>query len=168
MRLVLWLVLLFAVAVVAALTLGANDGLVSFFWASRRVDMSLNFFVLAAVALGFIVVTVIRALDALLSLPTRAAAWRQRQHEQAAQTALRESLAEFYAARYSRAHKAAQRALEVQSGTTELAADDHFPLLERDESGCRRAAGVVVRGCLDDLSRRHPRVVGDHLRRTAR
>ena len=36
MRAVIWLVLLFVVAVVAATTLGSNDGLVSFYWAGRR------------------------------------------------------------------------------------------------------------------------------------
>ena len=34
MRFVIWLVLLFVVAVVAALTLGSNDGLASFYCAS--------------------------------------------------------------------------------------------------------------------------------------
>ena len=52
MRLAIWFVLLFAVAVVAAATFGANDGLASFYWGAWRVDLSLNFFVLMLVV-GF-------------------------------------------------------------------------------------------------------------------
>ena len=37
MKLVVWLVLLFVVAVVAAITLGANDGLASFYWRGWRL-----------------------------------------------------------------------------------------------------------------------------------
>ena len=50
MRTVIWLVLLFAVAVVAALTLGDNTGLASFYWSGWRLDLSLNFFLIVAIA----------------------------------------------------------------------------------------------------------------------
>ena len=46
MRGIIWLVLLFAVAVVAATTLGRNDGLVSIYFGAWRTDLSLNLFVL--------------------------------------------------------------------------------------------------------------------------
>ena len=46
MRMVIWLVLLFVAAVVAALTLGNNDGLASFYWRGWRMDLSLNLFLL--------------------------------------------------------------------------------------------------------------------------
>ena len=42
MRGIVWLTVLFAAAVVAALTLGRNDGLVSLFWGGWRVDLSLT------------------------------------------------------------------------------------------------------------------------------
>ena len=61
MRSVIWLVLLFVVAVVAALTLGDNEGLASFYWAGWRLDFSLNFFVLAAIGTGFAVVTAVQS-----------------------------------------------------------------------------------------------------------
>ena len=63
MRSVIWLVLLFVVAVVAALTLGDNEGLASFYWAGWRLDFSLNFFVLAAIGTGFAVVTAVQASE---------------------------------------------------------------------------------------------------------
>ena len=65
MRTVIWLVLLFAVAVVAALTLGDNSGMASFYWSGWRLDLSLNFFLLAAMGIGFVVVTAMQAIDAL-------------------------------------------------------------------------------------------------------
>jgi hypothetical protein len=46
MRTVIWFVLLFVVAVVAASSFGTNDGLVTFFWGVHRVDLSLNLFLL--------------------------------------------------------------------------------------------------------------------------
>ena len=46
MRGVIWLILLFSVAVLAATTLGRNDGLVTVYWGGWRTDLSLNLFVL--------------------------------------------------------------------------------------------------------------------------
>lgn len=129
MRTVIWLVLLFAVAVVAALTLGSNDGLASFYWNGWRLDVSLNLFLLVLVGSCFALVTAINTLNSLTSLPRRARAWRLAQRERSAQLALREALAEFFGARYSRAQKAAQRALSIQAQTPELAQDDSFMAL---------------------------------------
>lgn len=126
MRLVIWLVLLFAVAVVAALTLGSNDGLASFYFKGWRVDLSLNLFLLLLLGSCFALVTAIQAVESLTSLPRRAREWRLAQRERAAQLALREALTELFGARFSRAQKAAQRALSIQSGTPELAQDQAF------------------------------------------
>jgi HemY protein len=49
-----------------------------------------------------------RAIDSLLTLPTRAAEWRALQRERAAQRALREAHLEFDAARYLREDSAAE------------------------------------------------------------
>ena len=49
MRLAIWFVLLFAVAVVAATAFGTNDGLASFYWSGWRLDLSLNLFLLLLV-----------------------------------------------------------------------------------------------------------------------
>jgi HemY protein len=126
MKLVVWLVLLFAVAVVAALTLGANDGLASFYWNGWRIDLSLNLFLLLLIGSCFALVTAIQGIEALTTLPQRARAWRLAQRERTAQLALREALVELFGARYSRAQKAAQKALGIQLATPELAADQSF------------------------------------------
>lgn len=126
MRNVVWLVLLFVVAVVAALTLGDNAGMASFYWEGWRLDLSLNFFIVAALATGFAVVTAVQAVNALIGLPARAREWRLLRLERAAQAALREALAEYFSGRYSRAHKAAQRSLTIRDDTPAPApAQDH-------------------------------------------
>ena len=72
MRAVIWFVLLFVVAVVAATTLGGNDGLVSIYWAGHRLDLSLNLFLILLAALCFVLVTVFNGINALIGLPRRA------------------------------------------------------------------------------------------------
>lgn len=129
MRSVIWLVLLFVVAVVAALTLGDNDGVASFYWGHWRLDMSLNFFVLAALGTGFVVVSAVQAINALVGLPERAREWRALRLERAAQAALREALTEYFGGRYTRAHKAAQRALAVRDDAGVVTTDREFQVL---------------------------------------
>ncbi len=129
MRGVIWLVLLFVVAVVAATTLGSNDGLVSLYWGGWRTDLSLNLFVLLVVGSCVVMVLAAQAINALLALPKRAGDWRALRRERAAQAALREALAEFFGARYGRARKAAQRALSIQPETPMLRNDAQFSML---------------------------------------
>ena len=129
MRNVIWLVLLFAVAVVAALTLGDNAGLASFYWNGWRLDLSLNLFLIAAIGTGFAVLTASQALGSLLGLPARAREWRGLRLERAAQAALREAQAEYFGGRYSRAHKAAQRAITLREEVDMLADDHDFRML---------------------------------------
>jgi HemY protein len=129
MRTVIWIVLLFAVAVVAAATLGTNDGLVSFYAGARRLDMSLNLFLLVLLGTCFVLVTVIHSVNVLIGLPKRAQAWRVARRDRTAQAALRDALALYFGGRYGRAQKSAQRALAIQSQTRELAQDDEFTVL---------------------------------------
>lgn len=124
MRTVIWLILLFVAAVVAAAALGANDGVVSIFYGGWRLDTSLNLFLAVVVAFVVVLYIAMKAINALVSLPARAHEWRELKRERAAQAVLRESLAEFLAARYGRAHKAAARAIELQSDVEALR-DDH-------------------------------------------
>ena len=131
MRGVIWLVLLFVVAVVAATTLGSNDGLVSLYWAGWRTDLSLNLFVILVLASCAVLMLAVQALNSLVSLPKRAGQWRALRRERAAEVALREAQAEFFGARYGRAHKAAQRALALQPEAPALAGDTQFRLLAR-------------------------------------
>lgn len=129
MRFVVWFVLLFVGAVICATVLGGNDGLVSFFWKSYRVDLSLNLFLLLLVEVCFLLVLVIQAIRLLIGLPRRAREWRAIRKERSAQSALRESLAMYFGGRYSRAEKLAQRALLIHSDADNLAHDQDFVAL---------------------------------------
>ncbi len=123
MRSVIWLVLLFVAAVVAATTLGRNDGLVSLYWSGWRLDVSLNLFVIALLLTCLVLLLAMRALQSLASLPSRAHEWRVRRRERAAQAALRDALGDYFGARYSRARKAAARAVAIHDATPELVGD---------------------------------------------
>ena len=147
MRGVIWLVLLFVVAVVAATTLGSNDGLVSIYWGGWRTDFSLNLFVIVMLGACFVLMGAAQTLGSLLSLPQRAGAWRALRRERAAQAALREALSEYFGARYGRARKAAQRALLIAEDTPSMRADAEFRVL-----GQLLAAGSLHR--LQDRPRR--------------
>jgi HemY protein len=151
MRGVIWLVLLFVVAVVAATTLGSNDGIVTIYWGDWRTDMSLNLFVILLVLSCFALMSAAQAFGALVSLPRRASEWRALRRERAAQAALREALAEYFSARYSRAHKAATRAIAIQEDTPDLRADAEFSVI-----GHLLAAGSLHR--LQDRTRRDERM----------
>ncbi len=131
MRLTIWFVLLFAVAVVAASTLGANDGLVTFYWNAWRLDLSLNLFLLLLLGTCFLLVAVFQAVNALVGLPRRAREWRVARRDRSGQAALREALAQYFGGRFTRAQKSAQRALAIQAETPELPQDDEFTVLGR-------------------------------------
>jgi len=129
MRLTIWFVLLFAVAVVAATTFGTNDGVATFYWGTWRLDLSLNLFLLLFFGACFLAVGLIQGVSSLSGLPARAREWRTARRDRTGQAALREALAQYFGGRYARAQKAAQRALAIQAETPELAQDNEFTVL---------------------------------------
>jgi HemY protein len=147
MKSVIWLLLLAVVAVVAASTFGRNDGLVSLYWSGWRVDLSLNLFLLGLAGTCVALLVVLRGLQSLLTLPERASAWRMQRRERAAQAALREALAEYFGARYSRAHKAAARAIAIHQATPGL----------QDEASTRGLAHLLAGASLHRLQDRPQR-----------
>jgi HemY protein len=131
MRNVIWLILLFALAVLAAALVGRNDAVVTLYWAPWRMDLSFNLFILTLLLLCVGVFVMLQTFYTLIGLPRRAREWRIARRDFHAQQALREALALYFGARYSRAHKAAQRALNIQNVTPELQADPEFVTLAR-------------------------------------
>jgi len=123
MRGMVWLILLFAAAAVAALTLGRNDGLVSVFWSGWRVDLSLNLFLLLLLAACGLVFGLLHSLNILFGLPRRARAWRLAQRDRGAQLLLREALVALWGARFSRAQRSVLRLLTLNAKTPELQTD---------------------------------------------
>ncbi|MDE2401589.1 MAG: heme biosynthesis protein HemY [Burkholderiales bacterium] len=153
MRTIVWLLLLAVTAVVAATALGGNDGLVTIYWLGWRTDVSLNLFIISLVLIFLAIYSTVRGLDALLGLPKRAKRWRTMQRDRAAQSALREAQALYLAARYTRAHKVAQRAIAIQADTPDLALDAEFTAL----------AHLMSAGSLHRLQNRQHR--DEHLQR---
>lgn len=129
MRSVIWLILIFVAAVVAATSFGSNDGLASFYWNGWRFDLSLNLFLLLLLGTCFVLVTVMQTISVLTGLPQRAHEWRTSRRDRSAQAALREALSQYFGGRYSRAASAAQRALAIQADTPALEQDNDVTVL---------------------------------------
>ncbi|MDQ2736099.1 MAG: heme biosynthesis protein HemY, partial [Pseudomonadota bacterium] len=74
-------------------------------------------------------VAVIQGVNSLVGLPRRAREWRTARRDRTGQAALRDSLAQYFGGRYTRAQKSAERALAIQAETPELAQDNEFSVL---------------------------------------
>ncbi|WP_338844460.1 heme biosynthesis HemY N-terminal domain-containing protein [Massilia sp. W12] len=113
MRAFLWLIALFAVAIMLALLAQFNPGNVVLFYPPYRIDMSLNMalFVLALVYL--LLYGVMRAVAAARQMPVLVAEYRHKRREREANKALREALRCLLEGRFGHAEKAAWRAAEL-------------------------------------------------------
>ncbi|AGX87837.1 heme biosynthesis protein HemY [Candidatus Symbiobacter mobilis] len=112
MRVALWLVGLFAVAVGLAGFAQGNAAMVTIFWPPHRIDVSLHF-ALFVLALLFVLLHLsLRALSALWNIPQRAQAWRERREERLAHDAILDAITHLLAGRFLRARKSAQWVLE--------------------------------------------------------
>jgi HemY protein len=115
LRGLLWLALLFVLAVVLA-TVGHFDaGQVLIVYPPYRVDVSLNLVVVGIVAAFILLYALIRIGRNVWTMPQRVAAYRVRSKEAKAHAALREAIGNLYAGRFSRAEKAAREALSLES-----------------------------------------------------
>lgn len=124
MKRIVGFLLLVSAAVVVALMLGGNRGMVSVFWGDSRLDFSLNFFVATVALLCLALYALIHLFNLMLGLPGRAQAYRAQRTERLAQASLRHALAWFFAGRYTRAHKAAMRAVSLHGQDAPATNDD--------------------------------------------
>ncbi len=113
MRIFLWLLGLFAAAIGLAVLARFNVGNVVFFYPPWRIDLSLNFFVVLAALLFFMLFAVIRALRTAQGMPRRVAQYRRDKRDREANRSLRESLKALFEGRFGQAEKAAARAATV-------------------------------------------------------
>lgn len=111
MRIALWFLGLFGVAVALALFASGNDSTITVFWAPYRVDLSLNMVVLVLVLLFALLHLSFRALAALFSLPGQARLWRIAHQERAMHSALLDASLHMVAGRFLRARKSADLVL---------------------------------------------------------
>lgn len=116
MRIALWLLALFGIAVAAALFAGNNPGSITLFWPPYRIDLSLNLFMLLLLGAFLTLHLAWRALSALFAIPREARVWRLRQRERSMQLSLLDAFSQLMAGRFVRARKAAESVLvQVQS-----------------------------------------------------
>lgn len=111
MRLTLWFLGLFGVAVALALFASGNPATVTVFWPPHRVDLSLNLVVLLLMVLFALVYGALKAAGAVLAMPAQARSWRLRHQERIMYSALLDALAHLIAGRFIRARKAAELVL---------------------------------------------------------
>jgi len=130
MRVVIWLLVLFAVAAGGALFASTNPGTISIFWPPYRIDLSLNLALLALIAAFVVVHAALRTATALGGLPAQARRWRAQQREHAVQGHLVDALFSLSGGRFVRASESLlgaekmQRALmEADAGHASLQSD---------------------------------------------
>jgi len=113
MRVVLWVLLAFALAAALAIVLRANDGYALFVFPPWRIEISLNFF--AALLAGAFVVSyaAIRVVSHMLTLPSYVREFRRRQREKKGSDALIGAIQSLYEGRYARTEKLAAQASEA-------------------------------------------------------
>ena len=116
MRIVFWLVGLFAVAAALALLMGQNSATVTLFWAPYRVDMSFNLVIAAVLLLFLLLHLALSSVSMLRALPQQAHRWRVHQRERLAHAALLDALSHQLAGRYVRARSAAKQVLDQLDG----------------------------------------------------
>ncbi len=112
MRVSLWLLALFGLAVAAALFAGSNPGSVTVFWPPYRIDLSLNLVVVVLLGAFLTLHLALRTLSALFAIPREARMWRQRQRERSMQLSLLDAYSQLVAGRFVRAKKAAESVLD--------------------------------------------------------
>ena len=107
------LVILFAAAVIVALSARFNPGNVVLFYPPYRIDLSLNLFIVVMLVLIFLLGILFYTIDATRQMPQRVAAYRREKREREGNKALRDALKAFFEGRFGHAEKAATRAAEL-------------------------------------------------------
>lgn len=118
MRVTLWFLGLFGMAVAIALFAGNNQGTITVFWPPYRVDLSLNLVLLLLALLFFILHVALRAQAALFAIPGHAHAWRMQHQERAMHMAFLDAFSHLVAGRFLRARKAAELVLARERAMT--------------------------------------------------
>lgn len=111
MRVLLWTVLLFALAVGFTLAGKYDPGYAVLVYPPYRIELSLTLLVILFLGLLIVGHMFFRLASATLRLPERVNAFRVLQREQKSRTALAEALTALFEARYQRAEKCAAQAL---------------------------------------------------------
>ncbi|HEX5477545.1 MAG TPA: heme biosynthesis HemY N-terminal domain-containing protein, partial [Burkholderiales bacterium] len=112
MRSLFWLLVVFAAAVALVILGRVDAGYVLFVYPPYRVEVSMLFFVVLALAAFVLVHAAVRLLGHALSLPAYVRGFRARRKRERASAALAAALQAYYEGRYARAEKEAGIAFE--------------------------------------------------------
>ena len=107
MKSLFWLLAVSAAAVALVLLARVDSGHVLFYYPPWRVEMSMVFFVAAALVSFVGLYFLLRLIGNALALPATVRAWRARRRRERAHTALAAALQAYYEGRYARAEKEA-------------------------------------------------------------
>jgi HemY protein len=107
------LVILFATAVIVALSARFNPGNVVVFYPPYRVDMSLNLFIFVMLVVFILLGILFYTVNITKQMPERVAMYRRSKAEREGNKALRDALKAFFEGRFGHAEKAAMRAAEL-------------------------------------------------------
>jgi HemY protein len=107
MKSLFWLLAVFAAAVALVLLARVDSGHVLFFYPPWRVEMSMVFFVVAALASFLVLHLLLRMLGNAFGLPATVRAWRARRRRERSHIALAAALQAYYEGRYARAEQEA-------------------------------------------------------------
>lgn len=114
MRLLLWLLALFAAAVAVVLAAKYNNGHVLLVMQPYRIELSLNIFLIGLLAVFFVFYVVVRLLAGIFGFS------RRHRHKKADQM-MQAGIKAYFEGNYARAKKAASIALKLTQSTTEKA-----------------------------------------------
>ncbi len=111
MRILIWIIALFALAVGLTLFAQLNTGYVLIFLPPWRVEVSLNVFAMLTCATIALLYLLLRLIAELTNLPHRVKQYRERQKREASIQLEREARLAFFEGRYQRAERLAGEAL---------------------------------------------------------
>src|SRR3989442_6895280 len=113
MRVLFWLLAVFAAAVALVILGRVGAGYVMFVYPPYPVELSLLFFFVPGLAGFLLLYAAMRLLGHAVSLPTYVRAYRSRRRRERAHAALAAALQAYYEGRYARAEKEAAAAFEA-------------------------------------------------------
>ncbi|HYD57599.1 MAG TPA: heme biosynthesis HemY N-terminal domain-containing protein [Burkholderiales bacterium] len=112
MRSLFWLLAVFAAAVALVIAGRVDAGYVLFVYPPYRIEMSMLFFAVAAIAGFAILYALVRLAGHALSLPAYVRAFRERRRRERGQASLAASLQAYFEGRYAKAEQQATLAFE--------------------------------------------------------
>ncbi len=113
LRALIWVVMIVAIAVGLTLLARHSTGYVLVVSPPYRIELSLNLLLLLLVATFGVFYFVVRMIAATVGLPAQIREFRAARRRRKARATLASALREYFAGRYARAEKAAQRALDM-------------------------------------------------------